>query len=232
MRNTTSSSYNMASMVSQQGDLLYPPSSHHINSLFCHPSDATLPIIAHHILTLYALGASPELIQTHYDRNKTYQRQAQPLDKATLEELHDYDKFHGYLGNERYYYDYLEYFRGEVDKKGYTEVINEYCLKGDERTDDMLIRLHAGFLHPMIHLGFGVEFKQPAIIAEALAQAAVHDSWIEPFMLDAEKAAASSGKGKSMVGLMDEVRADKKLSSAAKVGRFKQNPGWHSGPCS
>lgn len=42
----------------------------------------------------------------------------------------------------------------------------------------MLVRLHAGFLHPMIHLGFGVEFQQPAIIAEALAQAAVHDNWI------------------------------------------------------
>lgn len=30
-----------------------------------------------------------------------------------------------------------------------------------------------GFLHPLIHLGFGVEFDQPAIVAEALAQAAV-----------------------------------------------------------
>ena len=89
-------------------------------------------------------------------------------------------------------------------------------MKGDERADDMLVRLHAGFLHPMIHLGFGVEFKQPAIIAEALAQAAVHDSWIGRFMLDAEKAAASSGgKGEPMVELLDEVRANKKLSSAA-----------------
>ena len=30
----------------------------------------------------------------------------------------------------------------------------------------------------MIHLGFGIEFNQPAIIAEALAQAAVHDNEI------------------------------------------------------
>lgn len=156
------------------------------------------------------------MIQRHYDNNKTYQRKPQPLDSAILEDLHDYQKFHNYLGNERYYHDYLEYFRGEIDKKGYEEVINDYCLKGDERADDMLVRLHAGFLHPMIHLGFGVEFKQPAIIAEALAEAAVHDSWIGPFMLGAEKAAASSGKGKPMVELLDQVRADKKLSSAAK----------------
>ena len=160
---------------------------------------------------MYALGASPEQIQTHYDNNKTYQRKPQPLDNAVLEDLHDYNKFHDYLGNERYYYDYLEYFRGEIDEKGYEKVINVFCLKGDERADDMLGRLHAGFLHPLIHLGFGVEFKQPAIIAEA----AVHDSWIGPFMLDAEKLAASSGNGRPMVELLDEVRADKKLSSAA-----------------
>ena len=156
------------------------------------------------------------MIQRHYDKNKTYQRNAPALDDAILEDLHDYQKFQAYLGNERYYRDYLEYFRGEIDRKGYAQVINEYCLKGDERADDMLVRLHAGFLHPMIHLGFGVEFKQPAIIAEALAQAAVHDSWIGPFMLDAEKAAASSGgKGEPMVELLDQVRANKKLSSAA-----------------
>ena len=67
----------------------------------------------------------------------------------------------------------------------------------------------------MIHLGFGIEFKQPAIVAEALAQAAVHDSWIGPYMFKAEEAAASTGKGKPMVELLDEVRADEKLSLAA-----------------
>ena len=157
------------------------------------------------------------MIQKHYDRNKMYQREALPLHTAILQDLHDCNKFQAYLGKERYYHDYLEYFRGEIDKNGYAQVINEYCLKGDERADDMLVRLHAGFLHPMIHLGFGIEFRQPAIIAEALAQAAVHDSWIGPFMLGAEKAAASSGsKGEPMVELLDEVRANKKLSSAAE----------------
>lgn len=38
----------------------------------------------------------------------------------------------------------------------------------------LLLMDFTGFLHPIIHLGFGVEFQQPAIIAEALAQAAVH----------------------------------------------------------
>src|SRR5437762_8236436 len=85
-----------------------------------------------------------------------------------------------------------------------------------------------GFLHPLIHLGFGVEFAQPAIIAETLAQAAVHSNWIGDFLLPAEKAAGSIGKPskKTLASLLDEIRADKKLSTAAewndrnkKIGR-------------
>ena len=74
----------------------------------------------------------------------------------------------------------------------------------------------AGFLHPLIHLGFGVEFQQPAIVAEALAQAAVHDNWIGPFLHGAEEAAASIDESKGLVQLLNEIRADKKLSTAAE----------------
>lgn len=70
-----------------------------------------------------------------------------------------------------------------------------------------------GFLHPLIHLGFGVEFNQPAIVAQALAQAAVHDSWIGKLLIPAEKAAGGIGKRgtKTILQLLDEMRADKKL---------------------
>jgi hypothetical protein len=36
----------------------------------------------------------------------------------------------------------------------------------------MLARLYEGAYHPIIHLGLGIEFQQPGIIAEALAQLA------------------------------------------------------------
>jgi len=72
-----------------------------------------------------------------------------------------------------------------------------------------------GFLHPIIHLGFGVEFEQPVIVAEALAQAAAHDNWITSFLLGAEKTAALSSHSTSLVVLLDEIRARQKLSTAA-----------------
>ena len=60
-----------------------------------------------------------------------------------------------------------------------------------------------------------VEFKQPAIIAEALAQAAAHDTYMSNLFIPAEKAAASEERSKSLVELLDEIRADQKLSTAA-----------------
>jgi len=38
---------------------------------------------------------------------------------------------------------------------------------------------------------------------------------VRPYLLGAEKAAALNGRGKDMVELLDEIRADKKLSTAA-----------------
>jgi hypothetical protein len=69
-------------------------------------------------------------------------------------------------------------------------------------------------LHPLIHLGFGIEFHQPAIIAEALAQAATHDSWTGDYLLRVERASTSPGT-KTLPQLLDEIRTDKKLSTAA-----------------
>ena len=96
------------------------------------------------MLTLYALGATAEQMQKHYDNNKSYQRPPQPLDDKILKDLHDPDKFHEYLADERYYHDYLVFFQEEIDAKGYQNVINEYLFEGDERADDMLVRMYAG----------------------------------------------------------------------------------------
>ena len=59
-------------------------------------------------------------------------------------DLQDQATFNKYLKNERYYHDYLVFFQKEIDKKGYENVINEYVLQGDERADDMLVRMYGG----------------------------------------------------------------------------------------
>lgn len=49
-----------------------------------------------------------------------------------------------YLGQERYFHDYLLFFQSEIEKKGYEEVINEYMFKGDDRANAILVRMYAG----------------------------------------------------------------------------------------
>lgn len=143
----------------------------------------------------------------------------QPLKESVAKEMHDPEQFKEYLGKGKYYHDFLVFFQGEIEAKGWQNVLNEYLFAGDERADDMLVRLYAGFLHPLIHLGFGIEFQQPAIIAEALAQTAVHANWMAPLFFECEKAAEAhrgkEGPDKTIVQLLDEVKQDPKLSKAA-----------------
>lgn len=174
--------------------------------------------IVHHQLTIYALGATPQQLEAGYKRNAASKRPIGPLDEKIVAEMRDPAKFATYLGDAQHYHNWLVFFQSEIDAKGWQNVINEYCLARDARADDMLVRLFMGFLHPLIHLGFGVEFNQPAIIAEALAQAAVHSDWMGPFFFESEKAAAkrkaSGEKPKSLVGLLEDIRADEKLKNS------------------
>ena len=172
--------------------------------------------IVHHILAIWALNASPDALQQGYDTNKLYQRSQPPVERSTLEDLHDPSKFVSYLGNQKHYHTFLEFFQSEIEKDGWQDVLQKYLFAGDERADKMFVRMYAGFLHPIIHLGYGIEFKQPAIIAEALAQAACHDDWIGKLLLPAENAAKNNQQSKSIVELLDAIHTDKELKNAAR----------------
>ncbi|KAM3414892.1 hypothetical protein BST61_g10035 [Cercospora zeina] len=170
--------------------------------------------IAHQLLTIWSLKASPEDIQGRYNTNKSYQRPSKKPQTTIVQELRDPKKFISYLGPQKYYNDFLEFFQEEFDKKGWQDVLQEYIFAGDERAETMMVRMYAGFLHPIIHLGFGIEFQQPAIIAEALAQACCHDSWIGKALVPAEEAAKQNGDDKSIVELLNELRSNKKIFEA------------------
>ncbi|KAF2094366.1 hypA-like protein [Rhizodiscina lignyota] len=179
--------------------------------------------IAHHLLTIYALGATPEQLQKGYDRNSAYQRSPIVQEEKVFEQLHDPAVWKKCLGNEKYYHDYLVFFQKEMESKGWEAVVNEYLFSRTEQAEDMLVRLFAGFLHPLIHLGFGMEFRQPAIMCEALAQTAVHDRWIGGLLLEAEKTAdrRKTAKGeKSIPELLEEIQRNERL---------KNSPHWADG---
>jgi hypothetical protein len=126
--------------------------------------------------------------------------------------------FKSHLGNEEYYHDYVVFFQQEMASKGWQAVVKEYLFAEDERANEMLVRMFAGFLHPLIHLGFGIEFAQPAIVAEAMAQAAVHSNWIGKLLVPAEETTRQSPPrdgGKSLAELLREIHSDQDLRNAA-----------------
>jgi len=182
--------------------------------------------IAHHLLTIFALGATAPQIQKAYDDNAKYQRPQFPVDKDTVSSMSNPEQFKKYLGNERYFHDYEIYFRREIEKHSgdYGAVVKEQLFADTPQAKDLLIRMLAGFYHPIIHLGFGVEFEQPAIIVEALAQAATHDNWPTQFLTTtaekADKRIQANEPPRSLVSLIHETRSDEKI---------RNSPHWEDG---
>ncbi|GAA88254.1 hypothetical protein ASPFODRAFT_143603 [Aspergillus luchuensis CBS 106.47] len=177
--------------------------------------------IPHHVLSLYALGATPEQIRAAYDKNSSYQRPKMPVDEDVVSQMGKAEGFLKYLGQEKHYSNYLEFFQRQMKEKGEERVLGEYLFSdsGGEVAELMLGRLFGGLIHPFIHFGFGLEFNQPAIVAEGLAQTAVHEDWYGPlFFWPVEKAAGGMAKHgkKSMLQILEEIRADEKLARSAQ----------------
>ncbi|EKM75588.1 hypothetical protein AGABI1DRAFT_116306 [Agaricus bisporus var. burnettii JB137-S8] len=129
----------------------------------------------HGILALWHLGADADTIKTAYAKSSSYQRPAfaspEPITK---------NNWTDHLGDEKYYDGYLVFFTGELAAKGPSAILEDYIFssatnfpEGDKKVQ-MLNRFMDGLLHPIIHCGQGYELGIPGLIAEGLAQAAVH----------------------------------------------------------
>ncbi|KAK8135303.1 hypothetical protein PG984_003243 [Apiospora sp. TS-2023a] len=174
--------------------------------------------ISHHILALYGTGASAEDLRKAFAENEGYQRPAREPRQNLAEELRDWDKAQPRLGKEQYYADWLVFFEHEIERLGgWQKALAEYMFKGDERSEDMLVRMYAGFLHPLIQLMYGVEWDQPAIVAMALAQASVHNNDLGPFLRDAEAKAQESAR-------MPMPRIAELLEAAAGNEKLRVSP--------
>ena len=90
--------------------------------------------------------------------------------------------------------------------------MKEFLFNNDERSNDFFGRLYAGVLHPLIHLGYGIEYEQPAIVAEALAMNATHETFTGELLRRAESKAAEIGDVDcDLFALLEEAAANKKL---------------------
>ncbi|KAI0121119.1 hypothetical protein BJ170DRAFT_644932 [Xylariales sp. AK1849] len=181
--------------------------------------------IVHSLLTILALGADPEELQDRYNDGTPIQRPIPQIDEELLGRLSDPEVLYDAIGQISQYHTFLAFFKREIDTKGWQAAVLEYVFARTKVADEMLARMYEGAYHPIIHLGLGVEFRQPVIVAEALAQAASHDdSHIGRLFRSAESEASSMypqrGTPKPMLALLHEARADEAIRAAPQWTDF------------
>lgn len=175
--------------------------------------------IPHSILTILAMGGGPEQLKRAFDDGAPIQRPLPPVDAQVVESFNDPAIFRAKMTQLTEYTNYLAFFKREIEKKGCEMVINDYCFSRTPNADYMLAQMFEGVFHPLIHLGFGVEFQLPSIVAEGLAQGASHYLGnLDHFFLGTENLLRTrSVKPKRLLDLYHEVRGNEKVRAAALV---------------
>ncbi|WWC89561.1 uncharacterized protein L201_004485 [Kwoniella dendrophila CBS 6074] len=162
----------------------------------------------HSALTRYSFGASSQLIRDTWEHDKSYLISLDPndshRDKEEVKNIPDKidDSNWGdrqYVGRKGTYSRYLTFFHKEIERLGPIETINKYIFSGpanwqkfkngdgEEKDGPMMIdRLVGGVFHPFIHVGFGLEFNDKVVLAEGLAEAAVHSDELNAPILTPE----------------------------------------------
>lgn len=131
---------------------------------------------SHSALTRYALGAPAPLLQADWEYDRGYLASLDPRDggrekdmagmpaKITRENWKDPSVF----GKKPAHSLYLPFFHAEVGRLGIDGAIQEYIFSDAANAGKvkMLCALLAGVVHPFIHVGLGLEFDDPLIVAE------------------------------------------------------------------
>jgi len=128
-------------------------------------------------LSAYDLGAPAKVLQAIYDSA------AAPLNpinhglskNESVQQINESNWFE-FLGEEKYYSAFVPFFTAEVTALGGTKALEKYIFSdnGNANGRVMLRRMMGGSAHPLIQIGYAVEFGSDATVATALSQVAIH----------------------------------------------------------
>ncbi|KAM3501344.1 hypothetical protein MY10362_005633 [Beauveria mimosiformis] len=160
--------------------------------------------LVHQLLTLYGTGATPEDMQRGYDNNISYQLKRNEQGKEVQSALHDnFDEAaKEFLGRGRYYGNFLRFYQQEIEKLGWQETVLKYLIHKEQN----FTRLFSGLLHPYLQLMYGLEWAQPALVAEGLAQTSIHrDNYGALFAAVDEKARRNPPAPRHLAELLETI---------------------------
>ncbi|KAJ6476997.1 hypothetical protein C8R45DRAFT_833639 [Mycena sanguinolenta] len=174
-----------------------------------------------HILVEWSLGGTPAHLEAIWNQHVELERFAYHSPGSITEHT-----FADHLGDEEYYQAYLYFFSDLLLRKPVEEVVEEWIFSSKVNFSvnnpnhhgpqpEMLNRLLAGILHPMLYLGYGLEFSLPGLVAEGLAQAAVHKV-ASPVLLPKtmfDGSGKGRGRGTHAFSIAARILRDRKFSN-------------------
>ncbi|KAL0069225.1 hypothetical protein AAF712_003588 [Marasmius tenuissimus] len=172
--------------------------------------------ISHHLLALWSMGADAEILQKGYDLHSQLQKP-----KGDPKEVITRENFVDHLADRSYYKGYVDFFTGVMREKGSIATLEEFIFSDemnlqnvdeDRKVPEMLDHFHSGILHPLIHVGNGVEFGLPGMIVEGLAQTAVSKAGNEHIVPRAMFEYHSDREGVHVLNILARVYEDRSLS--------------------
>ena len=164
--------------------------------------------VVYYVLSLWALGASPKLIVRHAKRNITCALLPPKFaDEATVASLSDPQNLMNAVAREECYQDLIVFFEREIERLGVDKTLQKYLLGDSEFARSVYPRLYHGYVHSIMHVGLGLEFDQPTILAEGLAETVVHNEpWYTEFH-EICRAVAASTPTEKRLSLIDAYKA-------------------------
>ncbi|VDC05665.1 unnamed protein product [Peniophora sp. CBMAI 1063] len=196
-----------------------------------------------HTLAVYALGGSPEAVAEVYkshNYNEPILPSPEPITDANVLE---------HLGDAKFYNAYVIYFCKALKAASSTaDLLDRFLfspaynynanLPAGAQQPLMVDRFLAAIFHPLIHLGYGVEFGIQQQIAEGLAHAAVHPTYeadafspdlftsADPYARGLSGTVNSTSKERpSYLSLLFDVLSDQRLGPEGLDLPFEEKPG-------
>lgn len=123
--------------------------------------------LIHHLLASLSLGSPPSFFSSIWEKEQSDLNPSFHLNKKPVSPpLIDESNWFNHLDNASRYWPLLSFFDQEISKNGVRATLEKFVFSQVGEENHMIDRLVGGAVHPLIHIGYGVEFKIGGIVAE------------------------------------------------------------------
>ncbi|CAK5266714.1 unnamed protein product [Mycena citricolor] len=125
--------------------------------------------LSHHLVAACDMGATPKQLEEIYEKEARGER---PIGDTGVPV--DEMRWQARLGDRNAYGAYLVFFSDQIAKKGVTKTLEDWLMAAPANFNgtSMFSRFFGGALHPLLHVGFGVELGLDSLVAQGLAMCA------------------------------------------------------------